>query len=292
MLITASPSHTTVGGFSERFLLERGFSVGPRIFQSGEPLFGSEGWPELHAEIVDMREARDALQRIRAEGGPSSFSYKNYQLPSRAARQRLLLQAREMGMLCVPEGGMNFDWDITYIVDGMTTVEHAMVPSVLYDDVLTLWSLSGTATTPTHVVGYGGAFGEEQVWSTRNVAEDDKCVQCRTPAHHANALLFEESADSSPTRCWKATRRGHHAHGIVRGSAIRLPPAILMSVQRSHTTTCRVVLPSSSGAAHWEMSGRTASRPSGSTTTRSCASSSTAGCLRTRSDRFPCSFAC
>lgn len=21
-------------------------------------------------------------------------------------------------MLCVPEGGMNFDWDLTYIIDG------------------------------------------------------------------------------------------------------------------------------------------------------------------------------
>ncbi|KZV91506.1 hypothetical protein EXIGLDRAFT_676059 [Exidia glandulosa HHB12029] len=169
-----NPSHMIVGGFFERFLLERGFNIGPRVFQTGEPLFGSEGWPELHAEIVDMREARDALQRIRVEGGPSSFSYKNYQLPSRASRQRLLLQARNMSMLCFPEAGMQFDWVVAYIIDGMTTVEHAMVPPVLYDDVLTLWSLSGTATTPTHIVGYGGAFGEEQIWSTRNVVEDEK----------------------------------------------------------------------------------------------------------------------
>ncbi|EJD43843.1 hypothetical protein AURDEDRAFT_145360 [Auricularia subglabra TFB-10046 SS5] len=169
-----NPSHSSVGGFYERFLLEKGHSIGPRIYQTGEPLFGAEGWPELHQEIVDMREAWEALSRIRAEGGPVSFSYKNYQLPSRAARQRLLLQARNLSMLCVPEGGMNFDWSISYIIDGMTSVEHAMVPSVLYDDVLTLWSKSGTSTTPTHVVGYGGAFGEEQVWSTRNVAEDEK----------------------------------------------------------------------------------------------------------------------
>ena len=83
-----------------------------------------------------MNEARSALVRIKAEGGPSSFSYKNYQLPSRfvlysaliqshwliiygsASRQRLLLAARELSMLCVPEGGMNYDWDLTYITDG------------------------------------------------------------------------------------------------------------------------------------------------------------------------------
>ena len=23
-------------------------------------------------------------------------------------------------MLCVPEGGMNYDWDLTYIIDGMS----------------------------------------------------------------------------------------------------------------------------------------------------------------------------
>jgi len=23
-----------------------------------------------------------------------------------------------MSMLCVPEGGMNYDWDLTYIIDG------------------------------------------------------------------------------------------------------------------------------------------------------------------------------
>lgn len=169
-----NPSHKSVGGFYERFLLEKGHSIGPRIYQTGEPLFGAEGWPELHQEIVDMQEAWEALSRIRAEGGPSSFSYKNYQLPSRAARQRLLLQARNMSMLGVPEGGMNFDWCISYIIDGMSSVEHAMVPSVLHDDVLTLWSMSGTSSTPTHILGYGGAFGEEQVWSDRNVAQDEK----------------------------------------------------------------------------------------------------------------------
>lgn len=99
-----NPSHHAVGGYYERFLLERRGGLGPRIFQTGEPLFGSEGWPEIHSEIVDMREARDALQRLRDEGGPSSFSYKNYQLPSRAARQRLLVQARNMSMIGVPEG--------------------------------------------------------------------------------------------------------------------------------------------------------------------------------------------
>lgn len=82
-----------------------------------------------------------------------------------------------------PEGGMNFDWDMTYIVDGeeavpsgqcysnlshfslgMTTVEHSIPIPTLYDDVLTLFSASGTGNTPTHIVNYGGIFGEDYVW--------------------------------------------------------------------------------------------------------------------------------
>ncbi|KAH7094192.1 hypothetical protein BKA62DRAFT_644774 [Auriculariales sp. MPI-PUGE-AT-0066] len=171
-----NPSHSTVGGFSERFLLEspKGHSIGPRIFQTGEPLFASEGWPMLHQEIADMREARDALGRIRGEGGLAGLGFKSYQLPVRASRQRLLLEGRNQSLICVPEGGMNFHWMLTYIIDGMTSVEHAMVPSLVYDDVLTLWAFSGTATTPTMIVGYAGAFGEEFVWASRNVAEDEK----------------------------------------------------------------------------------------------------------------------
>jgi len=64
-----------------------------------------------------------------------------------------------------PEGGMNFDWDMTYILDGMTTVEHSIPIPKLYDDVLILFAKSGTGNTPTHLVNYGGVFGEYGVWA-------------------------------------------------------------------------------------------------------------------------------
>jgi hypothetical protein len=94
---------------------------GPRIFQVGTIVYGA-GIPGLHQDITDMAEAQSALVRIKAEGGPTSISYKNYNLPSRcvldlspapcgpfkivisASRQRLLLVARNLSMGCVPEG--------------------------------------------------------------------------------------------------------------------------------------------------------------------------------------------
>jgi hypothetical protein len=36
-----------------------------------------------HQDIYNMADAKSALLRIKVEGGPASFSYKNYQLPIR-----------------------------------------------------------------------------------------------------------------------------------------------------------------------------------------------------------------
>ena len=69
-------------GYWERARIESGQSVGPRIFQVGDVVFGGT-WDGLHEEISSMDEAYAALRRIKAEGGPASFSYKNYDLPSR-----------------------------------------------------------------------------------------------------------------------------------------------------------------------------------------------------------------
>ncbi|KAF8894747.1 hypothetical protein BD779DRAFT_1669210 [Infundibulicybe gibba] len=168
-----NPSADNVEGFDERSRIERGQLIGPRIFTVGDIIYGA-GEPGIHQDIVDTQEAYSALVRIKAEGGSASISYKNYNLPSRASRQRLLLAARNLSMLCVPEGGMNLDWDLTYIIDGMTTVEHALPVPILYDDILTLFALSGTGSTPTHIVNYGGAWGEQLVWATEDIPNDPK----------------------------------------------------------------------------------------------------------------------
>lgn len=137
LIYVISPSADNVDGFVERSRVESGQYIGPRIFTVGDVIYGGLA-PSLHQDIADSAEAHSALVRIKAEGGRASTSYKNYNLPSRyelcfcchprlltcllrpssASRQRLLLAARNMSMLCFPEGGMNYDWDLTYIVDG------------------------------------------------------------------------------------------------------------------------------------------------------------------------------
>ncbi|KXN80760.1 hypothetical protein AN958_07836, partial [Leucoagaricus sp. SymC.cos] len=168
-----NPSADNVDGFVERSHVERGQMIGPRIYTVGDIVYGAGSYP-IHQDITTQEEANSALLRIKAQGGPASISYKNYNIPSRASRQRLLGAAYNMTILCVPEGGINFDWDSTYIVDGTTTVEHAIPVPVLYDDVQSLFAYSGTGSTPTHIVNYGGAWGEQFVWANYDVPNDPK----------------------------------------------------------------------------------------------------------------------
>ncbi|THH10405.1 hypothetical protein EW145_g1350 [Phellinidium pouzarii] len=185
-----NPSSDNVHGFVERARVESGAMVGPRIFHTGDIIYGA-GAGSIHNDVADLDDARSALIRIKVEGGPASFSYKNYNQYSRASRQRLLLEARNLSMICVPEGtGISrisstashnrslrrkyVFADIVFLRKGMTTVEHSLPIPELYEDVLTLYALSGTGATPTHIVNYGGTMGEQYVWANVNVANDPK----------------------------------------------------------------------------------------------------------------------
>lgn len=57
-------------------------------------------------------------------------------------------------------------------------MEHALPIPTLYEDVLTLYALSGTGATPTHIVNYGGVMGEQHVWAHENIPFDSKSVNC------------------------------------------------------------------------------------------------------------------
>lgn len=82
MLFFTSPSSDNVLGFVERGRVENGGMVGPRIFHTGNVIYGAEA-PKYHSDVADMDDALSALIRIKAEGGSASFSYKNYNQYSR-----------------------------------------------------------------------------------------------------------------------------------------------------------------------------------------------------------------
>lgn len=69
-------------GFVERGRVENGGMVGPRIFHTGDVIYGAQA-PQIHNDVADVQDAYSALLRIKVEGGPASFSYKNYNQYSR-----------------------------------------------------------------------------------------------------------------------------------------------------------------------------------------------------------------
>ncbi|PZO86996.1 MAG: amidohydrolase, partial [Sphingomonas sanxanigenens] len=123
---------------------------------TAEAVYGARA-PGIYAQIDSIEDARNHVRRLKQEGG---YSIKNYNQPRRDQRQQILAAAREENMMVVAEGGSLFNLDITHIVDGNTKLEHNFPQSVLYKDVVELFSQSKVAYTPTLVVTFGGLAGD------------------------------------------------------------------------------------------------------------------------------------
>jgi imidazolonepropionase-like amidohydrolase/Tol biopolymer transport system component len=167
------PSNDTFEIFAASELQKAGKIVAPRIFSTGTILYGAKG-NGYHVDIDSLDDARFHVQRMKDVG---AISVKSYQLPRRDSRQQLIAAAKEIGVNVVPEGGMKFQHNMTEIVDGHTTVEHSMNVKTIYDDVLQLWSQTGTANTPTLVVAFGGIEGERYFYDRDNVWEDERLMR-------------------------------------------------------------------------------------------------------------------
>jgi len=73
----------------------------------------------------------------------------------------IIAAAAEEGMLVVPEGGGDLEMDMTFVLDGHTTVEHASDHRRSRDDVVTFMAKEPTSYTPTLLVAYGGILGRQ-----------------------------------------------------------------------------------------------------------------------------------
>ena len=166
------PSTDTSTFFAAAEMERAGLITAPRLFSTGTILYGAAG-PALRAEIDSLEDARFHLARMKAAG---AFSVKSYNQPRRDQRQQVLAAARELGMLVVPEGGSLYEHDMTMVVDGHTGIEHAVPVEHLYQDVLQLWSQTGSAYTPTLVVAYGGIWGENYWYAKTDVWNHERLL--------------------------------------------------------------------------------------------------------------------
>lgn len=169
------PSNDTETFFAASEMAKVGTIVAPRLFSTGTLLYGAD--TEYKSEVDSLEDARSHLRRLKASG---AFSVKSYNQPRRDQRQMILAAARELGMMVVPEGGSVLENNLNQIVDGHTTMEHALPAVPLYEDVLQLWSASGVGYTPTLGVAYGGLFGEGY-WYQESPVWDDKRLMTYVP---------------------------------------------------------------------------------------------------------------
>jgi len=153
---THDVSAGTHESFTQSEMVDAGLMRGPRIFTTGYILYGADG--PGRAVVKSLDDARQHIRRLKTLG---AFSVKSYMQPGRNQRQWLLQAAREEGIMVVPEGGGDLENDMTMILDGHTTVEHALPFAPLGKDVITLMSRSQTAYTPTLLVAYGGPSGDK-----------------------------------------------------------------------------------------------------------------------------------
>lgn len=161
------PSNNNSEIFAHSELAKAGRVVAPRIFSTGTILYGA-ATPST-AVVNNLDDARSHLRRMQAIG---AWSVKSYNQPRREQRQQIMEAARELGMMVVPEGGSLYHHNMSMLVDGHTTIEHSVPVARMYDDAVQLWSQTGTAYTPTLIVGFGGAWGENHWYEVTDVWKD------------------------------------------------------------------------------------------------------------------------
>ncbi len=169
---THDPSAATEEVFSQAEMVEAGVSVGPRITSTGFVLYGANIPGKATIESLD--DARKHVRRLKALG---AFSVKSYTQPRREQRQWIIQAAREESMLVVPEGGGTLGLNMSMILDGHTTIEHALNVTPLRKDVVTFFARSGTAYTPTLLVAYGGLSGEHWFYQRYDVWKNDRLLR-------------------------------------------------------------------------------------------------------------------
>ena len=178
---THDPSASTQSVFALAEQVKSGRMIGPRIYSTGNILYGAEN--PNRAVVENPDDARHHLKRHRAVG---ATSVKSYNQPRRDQRQWILESARNIGLNVFPEGGSMLQHNITMIIDGHTGIEHAIPVAPLRTDMLALLGVSNVGYTPTLVVGYGGIWGENYWYQKENVFENRRLLQF-VPRHVVDA---------------------------------------------------------------------------------------------------------
>lgn len=159
-----NPSSSAKSAFAAAEYARAGRILGPRIFSTGEIVYGAKSTSWAPIDNLD-----DALAHVRRLAAQGAISVKNYNQPRREQRQQVIEAARQEGLISVAEGGSLYQLDMSMIADGITGIEHNVPTLKMYDDVHQFWRQSGAGYTPTLVVTYGGLTSEDYFYQNTEV---------------------------------------------------------------------------------------------------------------------------
>ncbi|HXE56705.1 MAG TPA: amidohydrolase family protein [Gemmatimonadales bacterium] len=155
--------------FSLAELNEAGLVVGPRIYSTGDVIYGADA-----SCCEKLKSYADALRAVRRLKRYGAIAVKQYQQVTRRQRQWVVEAARAEGLLVTPEGGGEFRRDLNMIMDGHSGLEHSIPTVPLMNDVVQLLRTQGTVYTPTLIVGYAGPTAEQYFYQNGEVWRDAK----------------------------------------------------------------------------------------------------------------------
>jgi len=150
------PSNIATQIFAASEYQRAGRILAPRLYSTGEIVYGAKA-PGYYAAIDSAEDAARHVRRLKAQG---AHAIKNYNQPRREQRQQVVAAALAENIAVVAEGGSLFHMDLSMVADGNTAIEHNLPQSMLYEDVLSFYSATEVAYTPTLVVTYGGPAGD------------------------------------------------------------------------------------------------------------------------------------
>ena len=162
---TRDPQTATTDVLSYEDMVRAGRMTGPRVYSTGPGVFAGD-------QIRSYEHARDVLQKYSDYYDTKTF--KMYMSGNRRQRQWLIMAARELRLMPTTEGGLDYRLNMTHAADGYPGVEHTMPIVPAFDDVVRLFSASGTVNTPTLLVSYGGPWAENWYYANEDVVGDAK----------------------------------------------------------------------------------------------------------------------
>lgn len=171
------PSNDTSEIFAHAELQRTGQVLGPRTYSTGTILYGANS-PGATSQVNSLEDAEFHIERLKSAG---AISVKSYNQLGRGSRQQIIRAADTHGIMVVPEGGMKFQHNMNQLVDGHTSIEHALPIAHVYDDVTQLWGQIETAYVPTFGVAYGGISGENYWYDRTDVWRNERLMRY-TPA--------------------------------------------------------------------------------------------------------------